>query len=156
MYFHPRISPAPIPAPTRMLDVLIPVDGSASSDRAVRFVIRMHRIPVPLHIRLLNVQLPQVLKAGRMADIVDSGNDAATEGDPAMLSARRLLEAAGIPFVAETRQGYVAQAISHYAKESGCSLVVMGTRGMGTTDELLGSIARQVINLVDIPVTLVK
>jgi nucleotide-binding universal stress UspA family protein len=33
---------------------------------------------------------------------------------------------------------------------------VIGTRGMGTTHAILGSIARQVIHLADVPVTLVK
>jgi nucleotide-binding universal stress UspA family protein len=32
----------------------------------------------------------------------------------------------------------------------------MGTRGMGSTNELLGSVAREVVNLADVPVTLVK
>jgi nucleotide-binding universal stress UspA family protein len=32
----------------------------------------------------------------------------------------------------------------------------MGTRGLGSTGELLGSVARQVITLADVPVTLVK
>ena len=34
--------------------------------------------------------------------------------------------------------------------------IVMGTRGMGSTEALLGSIARQVVQLSDVPVTLVK
>jgi nucleotide-binding universal stress UspA family protein len=32
----------------------------------------------------------------------------------------------------------------------------MGTRGMGSTGELLGSVARQVVSLAEVPVTLVK
>jgi nucleotide-binding universal stress UspA family protein len=37
-----------------------------------------------------------------------------------------------------------------------CDAIVMGTRGMGSGGEVVGSIARQVISLCDIPVTLVK
>ena len=35
-------------------------------------------------------------------------------------------------------------------------MVIMGTRGMGSTEQPLRSIARQVIQLADLPVTLVK
>ena len=46
--------------------------------------------------------------------------------------------------------------IADYAKSMNCDAIVMGTRGMGSTAELIGSIARQVISLSDVPVTLVK
>ena len=73
-----------------------------------------------------------------------------------MQAARLLLEAAGIPFTSEIRRGYVAQEIAAYAKDLNCSAIIMGTRGMGTTDQILGSIVRQVIALTAIPITLVK
>jgi nucleotide-binding universal stress UspA family protein len=78
-----------------------------------------------------------------------------TPGTPCGV-AQSLLDAAGIPHVADSRTGHVPQAIAQYARETGCFAIVMGTRGMGTTDHVLGSIARQVISLVDVPVTLVK
>ena|SRR5690348_1079644 len=155
MYYHPRMLPAPARGPsdaihTATLDVLIPVDGSPAADRAVRFVIGLHRRLAPLRVRLLNVQLPDALPHER------GHGDPAARSEQALRSARTLLDEAGIACISESRSGYVAQAIAQYAKETACSAVVMGTRGMGSTDEVLGSIARQVIHLVDAPVTLVK
>ena len=155
MYYHPRMVPAMAggsidAARAATLDVLIPVDGSPAADRAVRFVIGLHARLAPLRVRLLNVQLPHALPHER------SDGDPATNAEQALRSARALLDEAGIACVSEWRTGYVAQAIAQYAKETACSAVVMGTRGMGSTDQVLGSIARQVIHLADAPVTLVK
>ena len=48
------------------------------------------------------------------------------------------------------------QEIARYAKDLKCTGIIMGTRGMGTADEIFGSIVRQVVALTSIPVTLVK
>ncbi|MGE8617691.1 MAG: universal stress protein [Achromobacter spanius] len=44
-----------------------------------------------------------------------------------------------------------------YARDHGCARIVMGTRGNGKlTNILIGSVANQVLQLTDVPVTLVK
>jgi nucleotide-binding universal stress UspA family protein len=50
----------------------------------------------------------------------------------------------------------VAATVVAHAKEHGCDGIIMGTRGMGSSEALLGSIARQVIYLAEVPVTVVK
>jgi nucleotide-binding universal stress UspA family protein len=138
-----------------MLDVLIPIDGSQSAERAVQFIIGLHRKLAPLQVRLLNVQLPK-LTAEQLHATVGGSGDPAAEAQQAMREAESLLAAANVPYISETRSGHIPHVIAQYARQSGCSGVVMGTRGMGTTDQVLGSIARQVISLVDVPITLVK
>jgi nucleotide-binding universal stress UspA family protein len=140
----------------RSFDILVPMDGSAGAERAVRFVVALYPRLAPLRVRLLRVQLPDTLAREAMPDDADGLGAAPASADDAVRVAQSLLAAAGVPHIAESRTGHVPQAIARYARETGCFAVVMGTRGMGTTDELLGSIARQVINLVDVPVTLVK
>ena len=135
--------------------ILVPVDGSESSHRAVRFVIGLHPKLAPLQVRLLYVHLPKLGAHTAVGDQV-AERDAIAHAVEAMRSPRRLLDAAQVPYVSETRRGHIPQAIAHCAKDTKCCAVVMGTRGMGTTDRVLGSVARQVINLVDVPVTLVK
>jgi nucleotide-binding universal stress UspA family protein len=137
------------------LDLLIPIDGSPSAERAVRFVIGLRRKLAPLQVRLLNVQLPR-LTAEQLQPPVGGPDGPAAEAEQAMRSAESLLAAAEVPYISEMRSGHVPHVIAQYASESGCAGVVMGTRGMGTTDQVLGSIARQVISLVDVPITLVK
>lgn len=132
--------------------IVLPVDGSDNSLRAVRLVIRLHAKLALLSVRLLHVRLPLMPVGGE-----SGGTDlaeAATE--ETLTSATALLDAASVPYTSAIANGYVGSTIVAYAREHGCDGIVMGTRGMGSTEELLGSIARQVIHLADLPVTLVK
>jgi len=139
-----------------MLRLLLPVDGSAGSDRAVHVSIKLHRNVTPLEINLLHV-LPH--DDGIVLDPSPSRPHATkTPGDRTrgLSSARALLDDAGIPYVSDVRSGFVPSVIVEYGRLMDCNGIVMGTRGMGSTEALLGSIARQVIQLSDVPVTLVK
>lgn len=138
------------------LSILLPVDGSQNSDRAVRLLIELYPKLAPREVRLLHVVVPSILPDEKVSS--QEANDeilSAARMDP-LQSARALLESAGIPCTREIRRGYVAQEIAAYAKEFHCSGIIMGTRGMGTTEHILGSIVRQVVALTAIPVTLVK
>ena len=139
-----------------MLRLLLPVDGSAGSDRAVHVAIKLYRDVTPVRIHLLQV-LPQ--DDGIALDPSPSDGAASRnhgDGNRGLSSARALLDDAGIPYVSDVRSGFVPSAIIEYARLTNCNGIVMGTRGMGSTEALLGSIARQVIQLSDVPVTLVK
>jgi nucleotide-binding universal stress UspA family protein len=140
----------------RSFDILVPVDGSPGAERAVRLVVALYARLAPLRVRLLSVQWPDTLARDALPDDASARDAAPASAEDAARVAQSLLAAAGVPHVAESRTGHVAQAIAAYARETGCVAIVMGTRGMGTTDHVLGSIARQVIHLVDVPVTLVK
>jgi nucleotide-binding universal stress UspA family protein len=140
----------------RSFDILVPVDGSSGAERAIRYVIALYPRLAPLRVRLLSVQWPDTLAREAIPDDASAGDASPANAADALRAVQRLLAAAGVPHVADSRTGHVPQAIAQYARETGCVAIVMGTRGMGTTEHVLGSIARQVINLVDVPVTLVK
>lgn len=135
-----------------MCNILVPLDGSESSARAVRLVIRLQANLAPVRVHLLHVQVPLVPIG------VESASSQAAEAAvrEALTVAKELLDGASIPYSSEIASGYVGSTIVSYAQAYGCDGIVMGTRGMGSTEELLGSIARQVIQLADMPVTLVK
>ena len=135
-----------------MLTLLVPVDGSPASDRAVALVIKLYRDVAPVRIRLLHVLTPD---DGIAVDFAHLHGDPA-EGTQALSSARALLDREQIPYESEVRKGFVPSTIIEYGRMMDCDGIVMGTRGMRTTDALLGSITRQVIRLADVPVTLVK
>jgi nucleotide-binding universal stress UspA family protein len=109
----------------------------------------------PVEVRVLHVRIPPIL-AGELSIREPVEGDSPEGGEDAVQSAQLLLEGAGIPYISEIRRGYVAQEIAAYAKDLNCSAIIMGTRGMGTADQMLGSIVRQVIALTTIPITLVK
>ena len=147
-----------------MLTLLVPVDGSPGSDRAVELVIKLDRDVTPVRIRLLHVLPPDDGIAvdstrplvGPDKDPLIGPDEEPADGKLALSSARALLDRAEIPYGSEVRTGFVPSTIIQYARTMDCNGIVMGTRGMGTTEALLGSIARQVIYLADVPVTLVK
>jgi nucleotide-binding universal stress UspA family protein len=127
-------------------NILVPLDGSAHADRAVRLVMGFHARLAPVSVHLLHVRAPG-----------SSFADGAPMNEKQVFArARAWLDQARVPCTHAVRDGYVGATIAAYVHENRCDAVVMGTRGMGSTEELLGSIARQVIQLCDVPVTLVK
>jgi nucleotide-binding universal stress UspA family protein len=142
-----------------MLKVLVPVDGSKNSDRAVAYAIGFianSKAPVELHV--LNVQLPIVSGGVRMfikhEDIEAYHQDT---GQEALRTARELLDKAGQAYVHLVNVGPIGETVAAYAKNQGCNHIIMGTRGLGAVSSMvLGSVATKVIHLTDAPVTLVK
>ena len=135
-----------------MVHVLLPVDGSQASARAAKMVIALYLRLAPVGITLLHVEVADGVADERLLPNVAIP----ARGDDPLAAAKALLDQAGLPYATETCQGYVASSIVDCAKALNCDAIVMGTRGLGSTGELLGSVARQVITLADVPVTLVK
>lgn len=143
----------------RKMQVLLPVDGSENSLRAVRHLIAMkelYRDPIEVH--LLNVQLPVASGAVKMFISRQQLNDFyRDEGAAALKDARALLEQAGVSYQHHIGVGDLADTIVSYAKEKQCRQIVMGTRGRGSfAGALLGSVTTKVIHLADMPVLLIK
>lgn len=140
-----------------MAKILVAVDGSPHSRRAVEAAIKQHAA-APADIHLLNVQIP--IESGHARMFVDRGDLQdyyREEGLAALAEARALLEAAGIPYTHHIAVGHVAQTIAAYAGEKAFDHIVLGSHGRGTlTHLLLGSVATDVLRLANVPVMLVK
>ncbi|MGB6242118.1 MAG: universal stress protein [Castellaniella sp.] len=138
--------------------ILVPVDGSAPSLRAVEFAIQAVRGRDDIVLHVLAVQAPIIsgnVKRFISADVIDDYYQ--DEGRQALQAATALLDAAGVTYQAHVQVGPIAETIHRFAGEQGCGLIAMGTRGLGSVAGLLmGSIATKVLSLVDVPVTLVK
>lgn len=142
-----------------MKKILLPVDGSDNSQRAVEAAIGQAKgSSEPVEIHLLNVQAPII--SGDVKMFIAEDQIKAyyhDEGIKALTKARAALDAAGIAYAFHIGVGPVAETIAAYAKEKDCGQVVMGARGLGSlTGLLLGSVTTKVAHLVDVPVTLVK
>lgn len=143
-----------------MTRFLVAVDGSSSSDRAIRYLIQ-RRVreagPGEVEIHLLNVQRPV---SGDVATFVEHDDIAQyhhDEGLRALQSAREMLDAAGVPYLVHVGIGDPAEVIAHFAREKKCDELTLGTHGRsGLTHLLLGSVSGEVIRLSDLPVVLVK
>lgn len=69
--------------------------------------------------------------------------------------ARAILDKRNIPFQAHVRRGDPGMEIVRTAKELGCEVIFMGTRGLGGLASLvLGSVSQAVLKHADVPVIL--
>jgi len=143
-----------------MLKLLVPVDGSESSSRAVDHLIKkLGWFKSGAEIHLLNVQHP-IPYGNRVSSVI--GHDKISqyhqeEGMAALKKAMQQLDAAKLKYHYHIGVGDEADVICRYAKEKGCDQIFMGTRGLGSVSNLvLGSVATKVIHLSPVPVLLVK
>lgn len=138
--------------------ILLPVDGSEGASRAASHVTRIADRIKTLEVHLVNVQPPgddwmvrRMLKPDELQRMEEEW------AETALSPARDILQRAGIHFIPHTVQGEVAPAIVRLAEELDCDQIVMGTRGLTALGDLLmGSVARKVLHLAKVPVTLVK
>lgn len=141
-----------------MKAILVPVDGSDSSTRAMKFAIEIARGHDDVVLHLLTVQAPIIsgnVKRFISTEAINSYYQ--EEGKKALMPAKLLLDETGISCEETIEVGPPARTIAEFAKKNHCDLVVMGSRGLGAVASLvLGSITTKVLHLVDIPVTLVK
>lgn len=141
------------------MKILVPVDGSKSSERAVaEAVVFIANSKAPVELHLLNVQLPIVSGGVRMFfkhdDIEAYYQDS---GKKALQSACDQLDQVGTSYVQHVGVGPIGETIVTYAREKHCDHIIMGSRGLGAISGMvLGSVASKVIHLAEMPVTLVK
>ena len=142
--------------------VLVPVDGSPASLRALDFAIEMTGQNPDTSLVLLNVQNISAMDLAD-GDMADAAMGSDWQEAHSQASAKALkeavgkAEAAGIGFKSIVRTGQTAEAIAQAAHDEGVGHIVMGTRGLGSIQGLLlGSVAMKVIHLAQVPITLLK
>lgn len=138
------------------MKILLPVDGSETSARAVQFVVKqVQNSKEAPELHLLNVQhaLPGTIKG--VADQAKQYHH--EEGIKALSNARKLLDDAGAKYAYHISVGELGEVVAHFVNELKCDQVVMGTRGMSAVASVvLGSGANKVLHMVNVPVLLVK
>jgi nucleotide-binding universal stress UspA family protein len=141
------------------MKVLLPVDGSACSLRAVDHLIAhgawFREVPV---IHLLHVHVP--IPIGRIQAHVGKESLLAyyrEESQEAVAGAQRKLDAAGLFHTTHLHVGQPAEVIARMAGELQPDLIIMGSHGRtGVVELVMGSVASRVLHLVQCPVLLVK
>jgi nucleotide-binding universal stress UspA family protein len=141
-----------------MKKLLVAYDGSDNAMRAVRYAAEAAQENRSLQLELLHVLDPVTFKVPAASlspdDLTRLYPDKA---DRVLQPARRILDDAGIAYRVRCRVGAVAPEIAAQVRESGCAGVIMGTRGLSPIATIMiGSVANRVVQIVDVPVTLVK
>jgi nucleotide-binding universal stress UspA family protein len=142
-----------------MLKVLLPVDGSPSALRATQTLIETlgwYKDPPQIELVAVHLPLPKVPNMGAFVskDMIQKYYD---DECAAMLApSRKLLDAADAKYTVHQLTGPIAESIVLQAKQSGASMIYMGTRGMSPLANMaLGSVASRVLHLCHIPVMLI-
>jgi nucleotide-binding universal stress UspA family protein len=140
------------------MKLLVPVDGSATSLRAIDTLVAKLSVYVPpVEVHLVNVQHAVPRDVGRFVGHDDIRSYHHEEGMKALAPARAKLDAAGVAYTPHVFVGDAAEVIVQFAREQGIGEIVMGSHNRSElTQLLLGSVAREVLRGAGVPVTLVN
>ena len=140
------------------MKILLAVDGSDVSTRAVKHVIGLARqMAAPPELVLLNADPPLLQAAAVKIGIEGVKRYHQENGEYATKSARTALNRAKVPFTEKLVVADPAEAIIEQARKGRHDLIVMGSHGRGAIKGLLlGSVTSKVIANCDTPVTVVR
>jgi nucleotide-binding universal stress UspA family protein len=142
----------------RMPNILLAVDGSEASLRAVRGLTGVFRWWKVTDVEILNVQPEPSLLSELVPHALREHAEARVrqEGERALATADALLRDAGARCVATVRFGDPATAINHAAEALDGAIIAMGSHGAGVIGSLLtGSVTTKVIHLGSRPVLVI-
>lgn len=140
-----------------MREVLVPIDGSESSLRAVSYLVEAVASGARPRIHLVNVHAALPAEIGQFIAKSAIDDFQRERSDTALAGARAQLAAAGIAFEQHAEIGSPAEQIVELAERLGCDHIVMGTHGRGALAGLLvGSTALKVLQQTRLPVVLLK
>lgn len=140
------------------MKLLLPVDGSEVSLKAVRVAVQLLQMGLVADLVLANVQ-----EAANLYEMMTAPDPIVLErvsqaaGTDILAPAKALLTAANIPFEAEVASGDPAHAIIDIGERYGCGMIIMGARGASALrSALLGSVSNEVLHAAQVPVMIVK
>jgi nucleotide-binding universal stress UspA family protein len=138
------------------LKILVPVDGSPASIRALKLAIAQFPQASFLLVNIQNTATLNLGGGGIMSlEWIEQEEERAAQ--KAFREATSLCAEAGVSYATYPERGAIAASIDRVAREEQATQIFMGTRGLGGVRGLvLGSVATQVLHLSDVPVTLVK
>ncbi len=140
--------------------ILVPLDGSDHSERALQEVIKIcHGQEKEYEVTLMHVVpalTPGVYHFLLETDI-DIDGVIRRQGEGVLAKASEALRTAGIQYDIDVKVGDPAQEICIQSKYENYDLIVMGSRGIGYFKELmLGSVSHKVLQNAECPVLIAK
>jgi nucleotide-binding universal stress UspA family protein len=138
---------------------LVATDGSTESDEAVRYAARQ-AVAFYETLEIAHVLTPD----SELVDgtIVLPGEEAAVEaGEGVLANAKTIAEEAvgdeSIDVETQLLTGRPADAIADYATEADVSAIHVGHRGLSEErEQVVGSVAKSVVDKADVPVTVIR
>ena len=135
-------------------NILIPVDGSEGSDRAVTHAITLAEV---CSAKLNFLYVANINQLAINACLSDAILDAVTKAGNVILDRAMQMVPSGIEKEAFSETGSPAVVILDFAESIEADLIVMGSRGLGVVKGvLLGSVSQYIVEQSDCPVLVVK
>ena len=136
--------------------ILVPVDGSANSLKALEHVARRYVTAHDVEVHLLHVRQPF---SELVARFTSRGNREAYHHDAAeaaLAPARALLTRLGVPHIDHVELGAKAEVIERMAQELGVAKIVIGTARRNSLTRLFeDSVTHRVVSAASVPVEVV-
>ena len=148
------------------MNLLVAVDGSDESYRALEYAANIARA-VDGSITLAHAVEPDVYDTGgdeprstaerRDRLIVDTVDAAEARGQEILAEAVETAETLGVDASAELLYGDPVVEITDYADREGYETIYVGHRGLsGRAAQVLGSVARDIVERTTVPVTVIR
>lgn len=142
-----------------MNKLLVPVDGSTASLRALKVAVSLARLSPNASLHLVHVH-EEPLIYGEIAVYVPREKMEALQrahSDGILDIAEAELRDSGVRHTREVLSGPIAPTIAAHAERLGCDAIVMGRHGKTALGDLLmGSVALKVLHATRLPVMLVR
>jgi nucleotide-binding universal stress UspA family protein len=140
------------------MKVLVPVDGSENSMRAVSYAFNMAKNHPKMEVTLLAVACWMANYSGRyVLGLEEMNEDCKKQFSVKLEDAKNYFADRGVSVHAVLLQGDPADAIIDYAEKNGINKIIMGSRGLGPLKAaVMGSVTYKVLHHVNIPVTVIK
>ena len=138
-------------------NILIPIDGSEDAKYASRVAADLTKaIPGKEMLHLLHCvsPIPNLIGGGQREKLMQEYQE---EAERIFAAAKTILAETGNDCKTYIRYGETAPTITETAKELGCTLIIMGTRGVNElAGVVLGSVSHAVLQHATVPVLLVN
>ena len=135
-------------------NILVPVDGSEGSDRAITHAISMAEV---CNAKLNFLYVANINQLAINACLSDAILEAVTKAGNVILDRAMEMVPTGIEKEAFSETGSPAVAILDFATTNSVDMIVMGSRGLGIVKGvLLGSVSQYIVEQARCPVLVVK
>ncbi len=134
---------------------IVAVDGSDESDEAVRHAASFAE-PLGAEVELVHAITPEIYsEEGRT--LIEDMSDAEARSETVLSDSAEVAEDAGIDASTKSLYGDAAEEVADYADETDADSVFVGHRGVSTQyEDVVGSVAQELVRKANVPVTVVR
>jgi nucleotide-binding universal stress UspA family protein len=137
--------------------VLLPTDGSDNALKAAQYTVHLIETHPGVEVTLINVYkiLPEfrTYESPFTPGIVESVKEMSQR---ALTKTLAVFEQAGLKVEAVSLEGDPGTEIVAFANKGGYDHIIIGSRGMGLSGLIFGSVAQKVLHFASCPVTTIK